>query len=242
MIKFLASFALFSRMILLQIGGAHCNARSALTRVRHKTLSWPLCRMSPLWASSVRTPVTWWSDLWDGTLGCGHWHRYLEITGRTPGQTSNSSVQTLTRPTRHHGSPGQQRRPPDLASRADPSGLSPPPAVLNAARRSALWPPPGVRGLRGLEDAELSQNSPRLTLRVPQVGSFDWQHVCVEYLTFISQEYSEVKNRWRKHYFVTWFQWWRNWNTAWSRVPETKYFDETWASEENYWNFWHCCN
>ena len=30
---------LFSRMILLQIEGAHCNARSALTRVRHKALT-----------------------------------------------------------------------------------------------------------------------------------------------------------------------------------------------------------
>ena len=30
---------LFSRMILLQIEGAHCNARSALARVRHKALT-----------------------------------------------------------------------------------------------------------------------------------------------------------------------------------------------------------
>ena len=129
---------------------------------------WPLWQMSLLWVSSVRTPVPWWSDLWDGTLDCGLW-RYLEITGRTPGQTSNSSVQTLIRLSRDHGSPGQQRRPPDLVSRSDTSGLSPPAAVLYAERRSVLWPPPGVRDLCGSEDAQLPQNSPHHTLHVLQV-------------------------------------------------------------------------
>ena len=151
-------FVLFSRMILLQIGEAHCDVSPDLgLAIKH----WAdhCGKMSQLSDSSVRTLAI--------TLICGMGHRL--------DSDNISSVSTLARITGQHGSQAQQRRPPDLASRPagrGSPGLSPHTSVLAAADWAVLWPPPGVRGTReprGRPGSQLPQTHPGVSLTVLQV-------------------------------------------------------------------------